>query len=252
MEFFPSSISTAASYVLIVLSFVTSFITAAMGIGGGMVLLAAMASVMPAAAIVPIHGVVQLGSNVGRAGLQRAHIDWRTFAIFAAGTVIGVAIGGSIVVTLEPNVLRAGLAVFILYMLWGPQLRFVGESQWFVAAMGVGASILTMFFGATGAFVTSLLRQRGYTPRELVATHSVCMSAQHTLKLIAFGILGFAFAEWLGLVALMLVSGFAGTWCGSQVLNRLPAKAFGAGLKAILTVLALNLLAMAAGLYSIG
>ena len=68
---------------------------------------------------------------------------------------------------------------------------------------------------------------------------------------VAFGILGFAYSDWLGLMALMLLAGFAGTYAGSLVLNRLPAKAFAIGLKTILTLLAVNLLASALGLYSV-
>ena len=251
MELIPHSLDTVASIILVAVSFLGSFITATMGIGGGMVLLATMATLMPAPAIVPVHGVVQLGSNLGRAAILRPDIDWHTFAYFSFGAIFGVAIGGSIVVTLPADILRAGLGLFILYMAWGPKLRFVTSGQAVVVAFGVGASILTMFFGATGPFISSLLNLRGYEPRALVATHSICMVAQHTLKIIAFGILGFAFGEWLGLMVLMLLSGFAGTWLGSRVLTRLPAEFFATGLKAILSVLALNLLASAAGLYSL-
>ncbi len=155
-------------------------------------------------------------------------------------------------VTLPADILRAGLGLFILYMVWGPKLRVAQTGQAVVVAMGVFASILTMFFGATGAFISSLLNQRGYAPRGLVATHSTCMVAQHTLKIIAFGMLGFAFAEWAGLIVLMLASGFAGTWLGAHVLTRLPAEVFAKGLKAILTLLGINLLAVSFGLYSIG
>ncbi len=251
MQFVPQSLDAVASILLVAASFLGSFITAAMGIGGGMVLLAGMATMMPAPAIVPVHGVLQLGSNFGRAAILRADIDWHTFLYFGFGAIFGVAIGGSIVVTLSADVLRAGLGLFILYMVWGPKLRFVSSGQTVVVAFGVGASILTMFFGATGAFISSLLNQRGYQPRGLVATHSTCMVAQHTLKIIAFGILGFAFAEWAGLMVLMLVSGFAGTYLGSRVLTRLPAEVFAKGLKVILTFLAANLLASSFGLYAL-
>jgi hypothetical protein len=39
----------------------------AFGIGGGAALLAVMASLVPPAALIPVHGVVQVGSNLGRA-----------------------------------------------------------------------------------------------------------------------------------------------------------------------------------------
>ena len=250
LDLLPGSISTLASFLLVAMSFIGSFITAAMGIGGGIVLIAVMATVMPAPAVIPVHGVVQLGANVGRAGMQRAHIDWRTFLYFGAGSIVGITIGGSVVVTLPADILRLGLALFILYAVWGPKMRFVSQGQTVVVAMGVAASFLTMFFGATGTFISSVLNQRDYSPRELVGTHSICMGAQHGLKIIVFGILGFAFADWLGLMALMLFAAFAGTYLGSLVLNRLPAKVFSTGLKVVLTLLALNLLASAFGLYS--
>jgi hypothetical protein len=77
------------------------------------------------------------------------------------------------------------------------------------------------------------------------------MAAQHALKIVAFGILGFAFADWLGLLAMMLVASLAGTLIGSYALRRMTAGTFAIILKVILTVLSVNLLAVALGLYSI-
>jgi len=44
--------------LVVAASFATSFLTAAFGIGGGAVLLAILASLMPSAALIPVHGVV--------------------------------------------------------------------------------------------------------------------------------------------------------------------------------------------------
>lgn len=251
LDFLPTGIDMVAAVLLVVATFGGALITGAMGIGGGVVLLAVMANLMPAPAIIPIHGVVQLGANVARATIQRAHIDWRTFVWFAAGSVVGIAIGGSVVVTLPTDILRGGLAFFILYTVWGPKLRVVSDGYFVVSLIGLVASFLTMFFGATGVFISGLLSQRGYAARALVGTHSVCMGIQHALKIVVFGILGFAFSEWLWLIAAMMLAGVIGTYAGSQVLHRLPEKTFAIGLKWLLTFLALNLLAVALGLYSI-
>ena len=48
-------------------SFLGSFITVAFGIGGGALLLALMASMLPPIALIPIHGIIQLGTNATRA-----------------------------------------------------------------------------------------------------------------------------------------------------------------------------------------
>lgn len=251
LDFVPSSLDLIAVYVLVAMSFVGSVVSAAVGIGGGVTLLAVIATLMPAPAIIPIHGIVQLGANITRGTILRADIDWRTFSYFTIGSLVGIVVGGNVVVTLPANILRAGLALFILYTIWGPQMRIVASSNWILVVIGLVASILTMFFGATGTFISGLLNQRGYDPRGLVATHSACMGGQHALKVVTFGILGFAFSDWAGLIVLMLLASFVGTYLGSLVLNRLPARVFAIGLKTILTVLSINLLASALGLFSL-
>ena len=251
MEFLPADIDATAAAALIAATFIGNIISAATGIGGGIILLAVMANLMPAAAIIPIHGVVQLGGNIFRGTIQRAHIDWLTFVWFALGSVVGVAVGGSIVVALPSDILRAGLGLFILYTVWGPKLRFVSEGNFVAVVMGAVSSVLTMFFGATGPFAMALLARRGYTPQQLIGSHSACMAAQHALKIVAFALLGFAFADWLGLVAMLLLASLAGSLIGSYALRRIPAGTFATVLKGVLTLLAANLLAVAFGLYSI-
>ena len=66
-------------------------LTAAVGIGGGTVLLAVMAQVLPIKAIVPIHGVVQFGSNFGRAAIMMRQLSKPVVLWFLAGSVVGAA-----------------------------------------------------------------------------------------------------------------------------------------------------------------
>lgn len=251
MEFLPADINATGAFVLLAATFIGTTISGAMGVGGGIILVAVMANLMPAAAVVPIHGAVQLGSNVFRGTIQRAHIDWETFVWFAVGSIAGVAVGGSVVVALPADILRGGLGLFIIYTVWAPKLRFSSQGKAVTVVVGTMSSILTMFFGATGPFVSALLSRRGYSPQGLIGTHSAFMGAQHALKIVAFGLLGFAFADWLGLIALMLLSSLAGTLVGSYALGRMSPATFAVILKAILTVLGVNLLAIAFGLYSI-
>ena len=68
------------------------------------------------------------------------------------------------------------------------------------------------------------------------------MTIQHGLKIVAFGVAGFAFGPYLPLLAGLLGFGFAGTYLGRHLLDKLPERAFRIGLKAILTAIALRLL----------
>lgn len=251
MELLPPELSLVAGLVLVAVAFLGSAITAGLGIGGGLTVITVLASLVPAAAVIPLHGVVQWGSNVGRVAVQRAYIDWSIVGYFVAGSLVGAAVGGSVVVQLPAQILKAVIGGYILYAIWGPtrfRLSKVGPKMTGVA--GAISTFLTMFIGATGPFVISFLAPRLDDRRALVGTHAACMTMQHTLKLLVFGLLGFAFGPWVPLLAAMIAAGILGTLMGSRLLHRAPEALFRKVLKAILTVLAANLLLSAAGVYA--
>jgi uncharacterized membrane protein YfcA len=88
----------------------------------------------------------------------------------------------------------------------------------------------------------------GLDRKQQIATHAVMMTAQHALKVAAFGFIGVALVAWLPLIAAMVVSGFAGTVMGTKLLEKMPERFFQATLKVLLTLVALDLLRRAAGL----
>ena len=225
---------------LLAVSFASSFITVAFGIGGGAVMLAVLAILLPAPAIIPVHGVVQLGSSVGRAAvMSRRHLYLPVVAPFGIGALIGVALGGTFVVQLDPATLQIGVGCFILWSILATPPAFMRRSA---GVAGGFSSFLTMFFGGTGPFVAAFVKTQGLDRMGFVATHATLMTLQHLLKTFTFAILGFAFAEWAGMIALLILFGFLGTLAGRQVLTRIDEKRFRFALNAILAVLALRLI----------
>ncbi len=243
----PEGLTPTIAILLVTVSFVTSAITAAFGIGGGVAMLGALAGTVPPGVIIAVHGLVQVGSNLGRTIVQRAHALWPLVGRFAIGSLVGVMIGAYVVVTLPERILLGLLGIFILIMTYVPKPRIPGLASTGIVIGGGLASIVTMFVGATGPFVQALLLPLGLDKRQLVATHAACQTVQHLLKIVAFTTLGFAFADWLPLIAAMIASGFLGTLVGTSLLERLPERWFLLAVKALLTVIALDLLRRAAG-----
>ena len=235
----PDDIGLTTSLVLIALSAATSFLTAAAGIGGGIVLIAVMAVLMPAHALIPVHGAVQIGSNAGRALIMLGAVQWRVIAFFCLGSLLGAAVGGVTAVQLPPAVLNIGLAGFILWSVWGPAVATPGRFK--VIVTGAFSSFLTMFFGATGSFVSAMVKTMKLGRLEHVATHSACMVAQHAIKVLAFGLLGFNYGPYAGLVVAMIASGFVGTVVGKHVLVKMKDVTFHRVISVLLSLLALRL-----------
>ena len=244
MSFVPDDISTTFAVILVVASFITSAMTAAMGLGGGVAMLAIMGLGMPVTVVLPVHGVVQLGSNAGRVVIQRKHLIGELLLWFAVGSVIGIAVGATVVVSIPDAVAKWALALFILWSIYRkkpkPDAAKRGKSYFIIG--GAISSFGSMIVGATGPLVAALLANRGLIKQPLVATHAGCMVIQHGLKILAFGTLGFAYAEWAPMLAAMIASGLVGTWVGSRTLDNLPEAHFRLGFKIVMTLIALQLI----------
>ena len=238
MEALPEGVSSVAAALIVGASFFTSALTASFGLGGGLALLAAMSVAFPAAAVIPAHGVAQLGSNAGRFVLQRRHVSWRIVAPFAAGAAIGSAVGAPLFLAVPAGLLQAGVGVFVLLSVWGPKPRGFAPGARTFFVTGAISSALSMFFGATGPIAAAMLANARLERKPTVATHAAVMVFQHALKSIAFGFIGFSFADWAPLLVAIIAAGFAGTTIGVKALDRMPEAAFQRGFRFLLTFLA--------------
>lgn len=221
------------------MSFLASLITAGFGIGGGVLMLAMLASLLPAAAVIPVHGLVQVGSNAGRCFLFRREIYTAVMMPFVVGSLIGIVLGGLFVVQLDAGVLQIAVGLFILWSVLFKPPALMRKSA---GITGVISSFLTMFFGATGPFVAAYVKSLELNRVSHVATQATFMTIQHLLKTFTFGLLGFAFSQWAGLITLLILCGFLGAMAGRLVLLRSNEVVFKRILSIILTVLALRLI----------
>jgi uncharacterized membrane protein YfcA len=68
------------------------------------------------------------------------------------------------------------------------------------------------------------------------------MVAQHVIKVAVFGLLGFAFGPYLGLIVAMIVSGLLGIFVGTRFLIKMNDAIFHKVLAVVLTLLAARLI----------
>lgn len=224
---------------LLAVSFAGSFVTVSLGLGGGLVVLATLASLVPSAALIPLHAVIQLGSNSFRAILLVRHTVWAAVGGFALGALAGAVAGGRLVVALPPEVVQIAVGVFVLWTIATRPPAWMGRLPWLT---GILSTALTFFVGATGPFVATVVRALDLDRQAHVATHAMLMTIQHGLKVVVFGVLGFAFAPWLGFLAAMIASGALGTLLGARVLRGMSDRGFRLALNIVLTLIACRLI----------
>ena len=241
-SFLPKDVAPAIAATLVAASFLTSALTASFGVGGGVAMLALMGLFLPVAALIPVHGAVQLGSNSGRAWHQRARVRMDVAWPFIGGSAVGAVAGAFLVVQLPDGPMKILLGAFLVAVTW---IRLPGIERLTVAGLAAASgllAVLSMLFAAVGPLVSVLFAQFFPGDRKaLVATHAAGMTAQHGIKIVAFGLTGFAFAPWLPLIAAMIASGYIGTLLGTRGLDRLPEATFRRWFKIAVTALALDL-----------
>ena len=223
-------------------SFATAFIGVFTGTAGGVILLAIMAAVMPPAALIPVHTVIQLGSGVTRTMIMWPYVMRSMVLPFMAGTALGAAAGAKVFVSLPPSTLQIILATFIIIVTWLPKLGRIGAVRGRFLALRYAATFLAVFVSATGIMVAPFVASVAPDRRNYAATVGALMSLVHIAKMVAFGVIGFSIGRYAWLMVVMIIAGAIGNWLGEVALNHVTEQRFRLILQVVLSVLALNLL----------
>lgn len=230
---------------LVPIVFATSCLTAVIGMGGGVLLLTLMPGLVPVAAILPIHALTQLASNISRAAFGWRQIDLVILPAFTVGAVAGGWLGSEIYQVLDLRWLPAMIGVFILVFTWLPLPLVRGGGQWALGLVGFFQTGLGMLAGATGPLGAAVLMQRKRERDWLVVNTAVYMTINHLLRVLAYFAVGFSYAPWWPLVTAMVLAGIAGSWVGTRLRGLVPQRDFHKWFRLLVSVLAVRMIVAA-------
>jgi uncharacterized membrane protein YfcA len=239
--------------VLCALAFATAMLSAIVGMAGGIILLSFMLFYMEPLVAIPVHGAVQLVSNGSRTWIQRRHVDWEITWRYAILLLpLGYA-GIQLALMLPADFTRFAIGLFVLAATWRPGWLVLGthpeasERHRRFFTLGGVAGFLNVNIGATGPLIAPFFLNLGLERQAIVGTKAACQSLGHIAKILLYGLIGFAFGDYL--LLLVLMSGFvvAGTWVGSHLLDRTNERTFTILFKTALTLAALRLVLVEGG-----
>lgn len=229
-------------------TFSVAYFVAAIGPTGGLQLAITSATV-PATHVVPIHAWISGFSAVFRGFGLRTHIDWSYVAVFAipslAATLVAVLIGQQAGFAW----IKLAIGFYILADVAGIFSRLqsaIGEPRAFGAASTGGLTgFVTVFIGASGPLLWTLMRNRFAERLALSATHSACLVLQHLSKILIFGLVGLSILQYWPVLIATIVASLLGTYLGQMRLQKLDERVYRYLLTAALTVAALMIIASA-------
>jgi uncharacterized membrane protein YfcA len=219
----------AMIHILIVLCiFGTSVLSGILGMAGGMILMAILASTLSVAAAMLLHGAVQLTANGSRAWFLREHIQWHVLPWYALGA--GVVLGVFSLFLLVPD---AGV-ILLLIGLFSLGARFSGRFATLditrpltAASCGVVVTSAQLLAGASGPLLDVFYLNSPLSRHAVVANKALTQAFGHSLKIGYYGlVIGLTEALPLTFVLLSLAAALIGTRVGTRLLDRLNDDSF--------------------------
>jgi uncharacterized membrane protein YfcA len=236
------TINYSAEIALTIFAMITSAIAGVFGFGGGMLLIAIMPSFLPAAVIIPIHGMVQLASNSSRVALSLNQVAWHLLPPFLIGSAIGLALFTTLLFKLTSDYIPLAIGSYILFSLWlkpfsDAMKRF--ESFYIIGALQTGLSLIV---GATGPLTHNILLKKLQNKDQIIATGAILMSISHLAKIVAFGLIGFRFGEYFLTLILMSFGAIVGSYIGSKARKKIDNQLYIQIIKYLLSLLAIKMI----------
>lgn len=224
------------------IAFFTSTIAGVVGLGGGMLLIAVLPSFLPLNAIIPVHGLTQMSSNISRAVFSYKDIQYETIPKFLIGSLLGVGLFASIISLISLEYVPLFIAIYILLSLWSQKFNEKIKKYENYYLVGFLQSGLSVVVGATGPLSMTLLFKDYKDRDKVVATSAALMSISHILKVFVFIYFGFVFFDYLGIIVTMIIGAILGSLAGTKLRNKIDGKRFTFLLKILLSALAIKLI----------
>jgi uncharacterized membrane protein YfcA len=241
--------------ILIIAAFITSSISAVLGMGGGIILLGIMAIMIPEGyAVVALHGIIQLVSNFTRSFVFRQHIKKDIIRQYLPGAILGLSLSALIIFILitlfqvdsakeiKIDFLKPLIGIFILWFLFGRRPQPKDDHPNFFG-VGLVSGLTTVFIGATGPLIAPFFLKGKLTKETIIANKAICQAMSHAGKIPLF-IFFFQF-DYLAEVEVLfplIIAVFIGTNLGKQILAFIPEKVFQLLFRGALTVIAIKLI----------
>jgi uncharacterized membrane protein YfcA len=239
---------------VVAMAFVTATLSGVFGMAGGLVLMGALAVVLPVSAAFVTHGLLQLVANGWRAILHRKHVRWDIVGWYAlASLVAGVAVSFLAMAPSKPYLfLFLGL---VPWLTWLPQswinLDAAKPPQAFLSGLSVTG--LNLAAGVAGPLLDIFFVRTELTRHAIVATKAATQVFAHLAKIFVYGapLLAAGGAGmppwWVFLFAVPL--SMAGTFAGGAILDRLSDVNFKRWTRWIVTGVGITYLFQAAQLF---
>jgi len=222
------------------ISFCTSTIAGIFGVGGGLLLIAILPSFLPINALIPIHGLNQVTSNLSRAYFGYKDIQYRVIPKFFVGSLVGAGLFMYLLKIISIQYIPLCVGIYILLSLWSQTFNEKikkYENYYLIGFLQTGISTIV---GTTGPLTMTKLLKEFQDKDKVIATSALLMSMTHIFKIIVFSYFGFVFYDYFDVIIIMMLGSIFGSYVGKKLRNKIDGQKLIYILKILLSILALK------------
>ncbi len=214
--------------VLIIFSFFTSALSAATGMGGGVLLFTIMTMYFPIQVIIPIHGVIQFFNNFLTLNFLKVYLRKTLMVPFIWGALPGIFLASlllsRIIKTQAPQTIILAL---IIYSLFRPkQLPDLELKHKHFFWVGLITGFLGIIAGAIDPVLAPFFVRKDLTKEEVIANKAAMQAIVHFAKIPVFLSLGFDYLPYISFCLITNVACFFGTKFGIILLQKMSDNIF--------------------------
>jgi uncharacterized protein len=215
---------TLIAVALVILVGYTIF--GATGFGASPITIPVLAHVLPLPFVLSLAAVLDLSSGLALGFHTRRQADTRELLMLVPFTLVGLALGVTLLVRLPRAATLLALGLFVcgyaLYVMLGRRTERRLSRRWAAPAGALGG-IIGALFGMGGPPYVVYITGRIPDPAVQRATISQMVIVNVGLRVVAFGVAGLLYSRTLWLaVMLLLPVAWAGVWVGNRVHGRVP------------------------------
>jgi len=241
--------------ILIIAAFITSSISAVLGMGGGIILLGIMAIIIPEGyKVIALHGVVQLFSNSTRTYVFRKYINTKLIRQFFIGALIGVCISIIIILMLinyfnvqsanqiKVEVLKPFIGFFIVWYLFLKPPKKEKKINSFIP-VGLIAGLSSIFVGAVGPLIAPFFLKKEFNKEHIIANKAASQMITHFSKIPLFiYFFNMDYRTEVDILLPLILAVYIGTNFGKKILSFIPELLFKKLFKITLFIIAIRLI----------
>jgi uncharacterized membrane protein YfcA len=178
----------AQTLFLLVAAFVTATLSGVFGMAGGLILMGALALLLPVGAAFVTHGVLQLVANGWRAILHRRHVRWDIVVFQALGAAAAAGLVAAVAFT-PSKLLLYLLMGMIPVVLWIPRkwIQLDAAKPAHAATSGFLLTGVNLTAGVAGPLLDVFFVRTELDRHAIVATKAATQAISHIAKILVYG-----------------------------------------------------------------